>query len=72
MRTAELIPAQHTTPHRIARQLVAAARKEYVEQDVQHAVDKMVANFASQLRNAVREELKRTAMREITPPNNGV
>lgn len=69
MRTSELITAPQTTPYKIARQLVAAARKSYVEQDVQRAVEQMVDRFAAQLRQAASEELKRTAMREITPPN---
>lgn len=62
MKTTDLILASRTTPAKIARTLVVQARKDFVAQDVEQAVERALARFVDQLRQAAKQEIRFTGL----------
>jgi hypothetical protein len=58
MKANELISKTPGSAASIARQIVQAAAKAYVPEDLDGAVDKAVAKFAQQLKDAAKAEIR--------------
>lgn len=60
-----MMPAQNTTVAKIARELVRVAIAKYPGDGATEAVDRALARFTTQLRDAAREELRILQLKKI-------
>lgn len=68
MKAHEITQRVDTTAYKVAKSIVLAVLKQnYVEEDVEKAVNLAIAKFAENLRSAAREELQFQRIPKISP-----
>lgn len=71
MKTSQLLDRKDTTASGIASSIVRAVLKQnYVEEDIEKAVNQAILKFSDNMREAARQELKYLKIKKI-PQNSG-